>query len=36
MYQEAGFDDGMAQTLGVPEMFGLTFEETELEGVTVL
>jgi len=36
MYQEAGFDDGSAQMLGFPEMFGLTFEETELEGLTGL
>jgi hypothetical protein len=36
MYQDPGFDDGTAHILGSPEMFGLTFEETELEGLAVL
>jgi hypothetical protein len=36
MYQLAGSVDGIAQMLSVSEMFGLTFEETELEGLTVL
>ena len=36
MYQLAGLDDGLAQMLGNPEMFGLTLEETELDGFTTL
>src|SRR5271163_3726294 len=30
MYQLAGLDDGLAQDTGLPEMFGLTAEETTL------
>jgi len=36
IYQLEGLDDGVAQMLGIPEMFGLTSEETELDGFTAL
>ena len=36
MYQVDGSDEGSAQMLGLPALFGLTFDETELEGLTRL